>query len=212
MSENELHQPAVDPEKIRSGDVQEWTTLFSAVNSANVRVGGHRFNAGDRTRDGEDVAQDAMLRLWTRRATLPDYVADRAYQTRVTTNTAFSRGRPQSYRSQHERVGLDYEISPEGYYHDIPDTSDFATEIVDGITVQRVGDVVKELPDRNRDVLELRVQGLSYREIGDMVGLSEADAKKTMFRTRVRLLDELELDKSENVVNVLYQRVSVSDE
>ena len=58
-------------------------------------------------------------------------------------------------------------------------------------TVERLRALAAGLPERNRRVLELRLEGYSYHEIGAAVGISEASARVMEFRARTKLREQL---------------------
>ena len=57
--------------------------------------------------------------------------------------------------------------------------------------MERLRALAAGLPERNRRVLELRLEGYSYHEIGAAVGISEASARVMEFRARTKLRDQL---------------------
>lgn len=52
--------------------------------------------------------------------------------------------------------------------------------------------VLKELPEPVRELFELRVSGLSFREIGDICGRSENWARVTFFRAKQKIIEKME--------------------
>ena len=58
-------------------------------------------------------------------------------------------------------------------------------------TVERLRALAAGLPERSRRVLELRMEGYSYHEIGAAVGISEASARVIEFRARTKLREQL---------------------
>lgn len=60
---------------------------------------------------------------------------------------------------------------------------------------ERVREVLwtaRGLPEAQRQVLRMRLEGMSYAEIGDCLGKGESWARVTFFRAKNRLLQELE--------------------
>jgi RNA polymerase sigma-70 factor, ECF subfamily len=60
---------------------------------------------------------------------------------------------------------------------------------------EEIATAMAELPENQRAALLLRVdEGMSYREIGDVMGLSAAGVESLIFRARRRLKDTLKRD------------------
>ena len=57
--------------------------------------------------------------------------------------------------------------------------------------------LVNQLPEKQRTILQLRdIQGKSYKEIADIMSLTEEQVKVTLFRARQRIrLQYSEIDK-----------------
>ena len=54
-----------------------------------------------------------------------------------------------------------------------------------------VNKLVGELPEKQRSVLQLRdVEGKNYKEIADIMQISEADVKVTLFRARQKIKEQ----------------------
>ena len=54
---------------------------------------------------------------------------------------------------------------------------------------RNVSEAFNKLPNEDREILGLVVSGLPYRQIGEMLGLSQANVKVRVHRARVRLRD-----------------------
>lgn len=78
--------------------------------------------------------------------------------------------------------------------------SDTNTEqqVIACIELADVWDRLQKLPSEMRKVVELRVLGeLSYKEIGSMLGMSEAKARVIFFRAKMILIKEGNYEKDE---------------
>jgi RNA polymerase sigma-70 factor (ECF subfamily) len=53
--------------------------------------------------------------------------------------------------------------------------------------LQNVMEALKELPEDDREILSMAVSGLGYKHIADVMGLSEANVKIKIHRTRLKL-------------------------
>ena len=119
---------------------------------------------------GEDVAQGAFVRLWTRGPTMRPH-ADR-WVFRVARNVALDWLKAEARRNHRERHAAAE-----------PRQATFGERDVD-----RVRALVEGLAPRDREVLLLReFTGLSYAEIAEVVGRSENVVKQDLHRARERL-------------------------
>jgi RNA polymerase sigma-70 factor (ECF subfamily) len=57
---------------------------------------------------------------------------------------------------------------------------------------QALRDVAKKLSAQYRQVLNMRLEGLSFRQIGEALGRSENWARVTFFRAKNQLIAEME--------------------
>ena len=70
--------------------------------------------------------------------------------------------------------------------------SDFEETVMDREQASQILHLAQALEEPQRQVFFLRVSGLSYREIGSTLGKTENWARVTFFRTKTRLLEEME--------------------
>jgi RNA polymerase sigma-70 factor (ECF subfamily) len=122
-----------------------------------------RLLSGDRA-EAEDVAQEAMLRLWR---IAPEWRAGEArvstWVYRVVTNLCTDRLRSGSRRAR-----------PMG--DDLPDAADEApgaeTRMLDDARLTALNAALGQLPDRQREAVVLRhIEGLSNPEIAEILGI-----------------------------------------
>lgn len=127
----------------------------------------------DRTPDGiRDMFQDIACALWE---AWPSYKADSSIDTwvhSVALHTAVSQLRGRAKMPQF--VALE-----DWMYDSIADEA--ATQGIDHYAL------VQRLSPKQRALVLLRLQGKSYREMGQILGLSEDAAKQHLFRIRQKL-------------------------
>ncbi|HYH28122.1 MAG TPA: sigma-70 family RNA polymerase sigma factor [Actinomycetota bacterium] len=137
---------------------------------------------GDR-HDAEDVAQDAYLRVYRG---LSGFREDARFETwlyRVVTNAAFThlkrRGRFGAVMTEDQEAAV--EVVEQG-----------AGPVQQTIDRDEVKRALEDLPESLRTVVVLRdVYGLSLREIGQEMGISEGAAKVRLHRARKKMKDKL---------------------
>jgi RNA polymerase sigma-70 factor (ECF subfamily) len=130
-----------------------------------------------------DLAQDAFVRVWDRRATLDPTLSLRALLYRTVRNLALNQLRDEQTRRQ---LLADPGVGALAVRPQEPDAADQhveATELAD-----RLAQFIKELPPRQREALRLsRFDGLSHQEIADVMGC----APRTVNNHLVRALEQL---------------------
>jgi RNA polymerase sigma-70 factor (ECF subfamily) len=119
-----------------------------------------------------DLAQDALLRLY-RRGSLPD--SPRAWLITAALNL-FRNAR--TTRSRRLRL-----LTPERAAHALADPAPLPGAAV-GSNPTRVRRALDALPERERSLLLLHVEGYSYREIAGVLDLNEASVGTLLARAR----------------------------
>ncbi len=126
----------------------------------------------------QEITHEAFLRLWQHRNRLGDHANEKAWLMRVAINLALD----------HRRSLLT------AFRHRQPETPmpDPATTAVDRLEHEEMRRALKRLPRRDRAVLVLRFeQGLSFPEIGQIVGHPEPTVKTWVHRALDRLQREI---------------------
>lgn len=148
--------------RIRSGDRGAYAALLERYWTALVRYATGIVGTPD---EASDVVQDAFVRLWRFRT---DWVPEghvSAYLYRITGNLALNARRARV--ADLKRSGR----ATEGPLSTRPATPD--QDLDERTLEQAVHAAVAELSERRREVFLLsRFQGLSYREIGETLGIS----------------------------------------
>lgn len=119
----------------------------------------------------EEVTQEVFLRLWNQPERFePDRGALRSYLLAQTHGRAVDMVRSESARRRREERDADLDPAPV--------TIDVEREAWGVIVAERVRDAVQELPDAERQALELAYfGGHSYREVAEMLGTPEGTVK-----------------------------------
>lgn len=145
--------------------------------------------------DAEDVMQDALLKTYQHVAHISDPEAFRTWLYTTVRNACLMKrrrrvGEPSSF------VSLEHGIeTPEGVVRvDVADTARPADQrLADAWVDARLRRALSRLPPRYRMIVVMReIEGLSTREVADIVGVSEANVKTRLHRARMMLRKELE--------------------
>ena len=170
--------------RVQNGDVNAFEALVSAyeknVYNLALRMMGN-------AQDAEDMAQEAFLKAYN---SLPGFRGDSKFSVwlyRIVSNVCLDQLRKKSKRPT---VSLSMEDGDgEETQLDLPDTAQSPEEALEKkLTREAVRRGLAQLPEDARQILLLReIQGLSYEEIGETLGLEAGTVKSRIFRARKRL-------------------------
>jgi RNA polymerase sigma-70 factor (ECF subfamily) len=141
----------------------------------------------------EDLAQEVFLRVYRSRS---GYTADAKFTTwlyRIATNLAVNHARDTRHERPEVTVNLDESDEESGLTVDVPDTSMNAEQ--DILRRERLAAIrkhVEALPERQRlAVLMHKYQNMDYKQIADVLHLSESATKSLLFRAYETLREKL---------------------
>jgi RNA polymerase sigma-70 factor (ECF subfamily) len=141
----------------------------------------------------EELAQEVFLRVYRSRET---YRAEAKFSTwvyRIATNLGVNHARDTRHERTASTVYLDETDSETGTSPDVPDsTPGVESRLLRDERMAAIRDFVMALPDRQRNaVLMHKYEGLDYKQIGDVLKLSESATKSLLFRAYQTLRDKL---------------------
>lgn len=138
--------------------------------------------------DAEDVTQETYLRLWRAASEIKLESSLKLYILRTARNLALDLIRKNSKRDEIDTVILDAEGEFEIDIADDSPDSRPDESYLHKIEKEVVRRSIEELPSAAREIIVLRdIEGLSYTEIAEMLGLAEGTLKSKLFRARERL-------------------------
>jgi RNA polymerase sigma-70 factor (ECF subfamily) len=141
----------------------------------------------------EELAQEVFLRVYRSRET---YRAEARFSTwlyRIATNLGVNYARDNRHERMASTVYLDETDSETGMTPDVADSTPGAEAgLLHQERLTAIRQHVMELPERQRvAVLMHKYEGLDYRQIGDVLKLSESATKSLLFRAYQTLREKL---------------------
>ncbi len=141
----------------------------------------------------EELAQEVFLRVYRSRET---YRAEARFSTwlyRIATNLGVNYARDNRHERMASTVYLDEADSETGTTPDVADTTpDVEVKMLRQERLNAIRAHVMSLPERQRmAVLMHKYEGMDYRQIGDVLKLSESATKSLLFRAYQTLREKL---------------------
>lgn len=141
----------------------------------------------------EELAQEVFLRVYRSRET---YRAEARFSTwlyRIATNLGVNHARDTRYERTAPTVFLDEPDPETGTTPDVADTTLSAeADLLRRERMNAIRQHVLSLPERQRTaVLMHKYEGLDYKQIGDVLKLSESATKSLLFRAYQTLREKL---------------------
>jgi RNA polymerase sigma-70 factor (ECF subfamily) len=126
--------------------------------------------------ESEDIVQDTLLKLWERRTEMSKINNLEAFAISSVRNLALDR----LALHQNKVISLNEDL------HDTEDNHPSAYDnIINNERTNRIHNLINQLPEKQRTAIQLRdIEGKSYKEIADIMGISESDVKINIYRGR----------------------------
>lgn len=180
-----MSQPTTDIEQLlllcktgnQKAQLEVYNRYYKAMYNTAVRIVKDPFEA-------EDVMQESFLSAFTKLDSYRGETAFGAWLKRIVINNSIY-----SYRKQQKSN----EVPLEGVVHKVEDSSEgnLDHEFTD-IQAQKVLETMKMLKESYRVSLTLHlIEGYSYEEVGEMLGLSYANCRTTISRAKESLRKKL---------------------
>lgn len=127
--------------------------------------------------EAEDVVQETMIRVWNRREQWDTIENIEAFCLTICRNLALDR----SKLAERQNASLDEGIDATDHsYNANPEE-----QTVQRDRVELVRRLISQLPEKQRSCMQLRdIEGKSYKEIAEVMGITEQQVKVNIFRAR----------------------------
>ena len=176
--------------RVASGDESSFNFLVQKYHRAMIHF---LFRMVRNQAIAEEMAQEVFLRVYRSRES---YRAEAKFTTwlyRIATNLAVNHARDTKHERSAQTIYLD---APDEETGTTPDVADDETSVEQKLMrderMAAIRKHVMALPDRQRmAVLMHKYQAMDYRQIGDVLKLSESATKSLLFRAYQTLRDKL---------------------
>jgi RNA polymerase sigma-70 factor (ECF subfamily) len=186
-------EPSSDAEvmlRVKAGDDGAFSYLVEKYRRSMVSF---MYRMTHNAATAEELAQEVFLRVYRSRET---YKAEAKFTTwlyRIATNLAMNHARDTRHQRPDVTVSLDEPDTETGMTLDVADSHESVEQ--DLLRRERLAGIrqcVQALPERQRlAVLMHKYQGMDYRQIGEVLKLSEAATKSLLFRAYETLRQRL---------------------
>jgi len=176
--------------RVKAGDVSGFDFLINKYRKPIIHF---MFRMVHNQAVAEELAQEVFLRVYRSRET---YRAEARFSTwlyRIATNLGVNYARDTKQERAASTVYLDEPDTETGIMHDVADSTPSAeAKILRRERMQAIREHVMSLPERQRmAVLMHKYEEMDYRQIGDVLKLSESATKSLLFRAYQTLREKL---------------------
>jgi RNA polymerase sigma-70 factor, ECF subfamily len=141
----------------------------------------------------EDLAQEVFLRVYRSRESYEASAKFTTWLYRIATNLAVNHARDTRHERPENQVSLDEPDEESGRILDVPDRTPSAEEnLLQQERLTAIRRRVRALPERQRMAVVMhKYQQMDYRQIADVLKLSESATKSLLFRAYEALREQL---------------------
>lgn len=176
--------------RVKAGDQAAFDYLVQKYRRAMISF---MYRMAHNSAVAEDLAQEVFLRVYRSRDT---YAASAKFTTwlyRIATNLAANYARDTRHEKPESTVSLDQPDEDTGLTVDLPDSSpNVEQNILRRERLAAIRKHVQELPERQRMAVVMhKYQAMDYRQIAEVLHLSESATKSLLFRAYETLREKL---------------------
>ena len=176
--------------RVKAGDDDAFGFLVQKYRRAMVHF---MFRTTRTQAAAEDLAQEVFLRVYRSRQSYEASAKFTTWLYRIATNLAINHTRDTKYERPENTVSVDAKDEETGQSFDLADGSLTAEQnLVRRERLMAIRAKVLGLPDKQRTaVLMHKYQGMDYKQIADVLKLSESATKSLLFRAYETLREQL---------------------
>ena len=176
--------------RVKTGDESAFTYLVQKYRRPMVSF---MYRMAHNAAGAEDLAQEVFLRVYRSRESYEASAKFTTWLYRIATNLAVNHARDTRHERPENQVSLDEPDEESGRILDVPDRTPSAEEnLLQQERLTAVRRRVRALPERQRMAVVMhKYQQMDYRQIADVLKLSESATKSLLFRAYEALREQL---------------------
>ncbi|MBV9183653.1 MAG: sigma-70 family RNA polymerase sigma factor [Acidobacteria bacterium] len=176
--------------RVKAGDDSAFDYLVQKYRRPMI---GFMYRMAHNMAAAEDLAQEVFLRIYRSRGSYEPSAKFSTWMYRIATNLAVNHARDTRHERRENTMPLDEADSDTGQTPDLPDkTPNVEEQIVRRERLRAIRAKVEALPERQKmAVLMHKYQQMDYRQIAEVLKLSESATKSLLFRAYEALRNEL---------------------
>jgi RNA polymerase sigma-70 factor (ECF subfamily) len=134
--------------------------------------------------DQDDLFQDVLLQIWSSIPAFRGEAKETTWIYRVAFNTALAWRRGERRRREGHEIFLKFDVSPQVH-------PSHADSLPEQEIVERLYSAIHQLPKVDASLALMHLDGMSYQEMADVLGISENYIGVKLNRIRKQLADDL---------------------
>jgi RNA polymerase sigma-70 factor (ECF subfamily) len=196
MERRELIAPPDDADvqlmlRFQKGEVGAFQQLFQKYSSSVVNFAFHFL--GNRAR-AEEIAQEVFLQVYRWQTKYEPKAKFSTWLFKIAHNHCLNEVRKGEYRVSIESIGPQEDADGDERERQLPDTKPSKGEDIFAAKqmAKRIEKILQRVPETQRTALMLsRLEGMSYQEVAEVLGVTEKAVKSLVFRATQSLKDGL---------------------
>lgn len=134
--------------------------------------------------EAEDVVQDTLIKVWDKRDSWQEINSVEAFSLTICRNLALDRLK----KKGNDNLSIEEECTEPASAASNPLEQTLQNDRID-----QVRRLINELPEKQRSCIQLReFEGKSYKEVAEVLGISEEQVKVNIFRARQTIKQRFE--------------------
>ena len=176
--------------RVKAGDDSAFDYLVQKYRRAMINF---MYRMAHNSAAAEDLAQEVFLRVYRSRGSYEPSAKFTTWLYRIATNLAVNHARDTRHERPETMVSLDEPDEETGASMDVADSSLSVEEkLVRRERLMAIRKTVQKLPERQRiAVLMHKYQQMDYKQIAEVLKLSESATKSLLFRAYETLREQL---------------------
>jgi RNA polymerase sigma-70 factor (ECF subfamily) len=177
--------------RFQKGEIGAFQQLFQKYSSSVVNFAFHFL--GNRAR-AEEIAQEVFLQVYRWQTKYEPKAKFSTWLFKIAHNHCLNEVRKGEYRVSIESIGPQEDVDGDERERQLPDTNPSKGEDLFAAkqTAKRIEKILQRVPETQRTALMLsRLEGMSYQEVAEVLGVTEKAVKSLVFRATQSLKDGL---------------------